>query len=134
MYDSKEFDWRLITSYSFEMQTSRDDLAQIEQTWSELSSDWESDQAHKRFIALCLSLGRLDLAGGHYREIGEADPTKRAEAERRIAAIIAAGTEILYSQRSEKPRGQPRLFLIALGVSLSMIGYSLWLLYRQWFL
>jgi hypothetical protein len=113
------------------MQTNPESEVELDQAWSEVIADWQDERTHKRFIALCLSAGRLDFAGGRYRKISDTDPSKREEAQRRISDIIAASTEILYGQKSEKPRRQTKLLFVALGVSLSMIGYSLWLLFRQ---
>ncbi len=113
------------------MQTISENEVDLDRAWSEVIADWQDERTHKRFIALCLSAGRLDFAGGQYREISDTDPGKREEAQRRISDIIVASTEILYRQKSEKPRRQTTLFLVALGVSLSMIGYSLWLLFQQ---
>lgn len=113
------------------MQTNSDREAQLDQAWSEVIADWQDERSHKRFIALCLSVGRLDFAAGRYRAIGDTDQSKREEAQRRISEIIAASTEVLYRQKSAKPRRQTKLFFVALGVSLSMVGYSLWLLFQQ---
>jgi len=113
------------------VQTNPESEVILDQAWSAVIADWHDELAHKRFIALCLSVGRLDYAGGQYREVSETDPNKREEAQRRISDIIAASAEILFRQKSEKPRKQTKLLMVALGVSLSMIGYSLWLLFRQ---
>jgi len=113
------------------VQTNAESEVELDRVWSEVIADWHDEHAHKRFIAVCLSVGRLDYAGGRYRKISDDDPSKREEAQRRISDIIAASTEILYREKSEKPRRQTKLFFVALGVSLSMIGYSLWLLFGK---
>jgi hypothetical protein len=104
---------------------------EIEKAWLDVLANWHDEQAHKRFIALCSSLERLDLAGGYYRQISDADPDRREEAKKRISDIIAASTELLYGQIREPPRRQTKLFIGALIMSVSMIVYVLWLIFLQ---
>ncbi|MBW2460321.1 MAG: hypothetical protein JRH11_01660, partial [Deltaproteobacteria bacterium] len=43
----------------------------IDVAWNEVEGAWDDRDAHKRFVALCQSLGRLPEAGRRYREVRE---------------------------------------------------------------
>jgi len=100
-------------------------------SWEAVLRDWESDDAHRRFLALGAATGRLAEAGQRYRQVRDGDAARAAEAERRIQAVLALATEQLLRQKTPAPeRGTPRLTLIALGVALVIVGVTLWQLAR----
>ncbi len=105
--------------------------AELESTWADVLANWKDDQAHRRFITLCSATGRLDHAGRCYRGIGETEPNKKEEAERRISVILGLSAEMLNQLRGPRPAGRPhRGLFVGIGLSLAMMFYALWLLFR----
>lgn len=98
----------------------------IEAAWQQVRADWDDEEAHRRFRALCAAVGRLPEAGRRYREVRERDPdpARRAAAERHIDALLALATSTLEHLRTP-PRdlaGQRRgLFLAALLVATALV-------------
>ena len=95
----------------------------LARAWSAVEADWSSDDAHRRFLALCAASGKLSEAGRRYRLARDADPTREPEAKRRIDAILALATERPESKSS-------RTSWVALGVALVIVGMTLWQLTR----
>lgn len=94
----------------------------MELAWTGVTRAWESDAVHERFLSLCASLDRLDDAGRRYRGVREgADPGRRAEAERRIEALLGLAMQRLRVERTEKrPRGPFLLVAIILSLSITI--------------
>ncbi len=87
----------------------------VAEAWAKVDRDWDDPEAHRRFIALCRTLGRLPEAGRRYREVREADAARRATAEARIADLLAAATLELQAHRSEPPARRDRRWVTLLG-------------------
>jgi len=96
----------------------------IPDAWAEVERAWDDPEAHRRFRALCATLGRLPEAGRRYREVRDRDPARREAAERHIDALLALAASSLEGLRSP-PRdlaGRRRgLFLVALIVGVGMV-------------
>jgi hypothetical protein len=101
----------------------------IEEAWGEVLEAWDSEDAHKRFIAVCDVLGRLDEAGSRYRAIQEAEPEKSADAERRIDQIVARALATLHAGRSEPGARGPRRWLLFAAVLffVAIVGATVWM-------
>jgi hypothetical protein len=93
--------------------------------WQEVDRNWADDAAHRRFIAFCAAQGALDQAGGRYRRVRDSDPARRAEAARRIDAVLAAAIQNMNLARTERPQRRSRLQWMAFGVSIFFVLYAL---------
>lgn len=101
----------------------------LEDAWSAVDEAWDDDDVHKRFIAVCDALGRLDEAGARYRAIRESDPERADEAKRRIDQIVTRALATLQSQRVE-PTDAPRrrLFWVSVVVFLGILLGTMWMI------
>ncbi|MFT3921262.1 MAG: hypothetical protein QM778_01880 [Myxococcales bacterium] len=100
-------------------------LDPIESAWAELEANWDDDQAHRRFIALCVTQGALPTAGQRYRHVRDSDPSRSQVASRQIEAVMAAALSTLDLSRSPPPKGRQRLQWIAFGLSAFFVLYTL---------
>lgn len=89
---------------------------------------WEDDEAHRKFIALCSSLGRLDLAGKLYRQIKESDPARAEVAEQRIEKLIAQAMSTMEFTREVPEAEKLKKPVVILGylIALGLIGFGIW--------
>ncbi|HTU63217.1 MAG TPA: hypothetical protein VMF89_32375 [Polyangiales bacterium] len=90
--------------------------ALIDAAWDKLQADWQSDEAHRRFIALCALHGALGEAGSRYRAAREADPARSADVERRLAAVMAAALEQLSNARTKPREPTKRAMWLMVGI------------------
>ncbi len=99
----------------------------IETAWKAVESGWDDAATHKRFLTLCISLGRLPEAGRRYREVRDTDPDRRDEAVRHIDEILTLAMQTMQATRTPPPPSRrPQLFFVALGATLAMIAFALW--------
>jgi hypothetical protein len=82
----------------------------------ELERNWESDDAHRRFIALCATHGALDEAGRRYNGARTADPARAEDVARRLQQVTAAALEQLAQARSVRPARGRRLMWLMVGI------------------
>ena len=87
----------------------------IEAAWRKLDQDWSSDEAHRRFIALCSQRGALEEAGRRYRAVRDADPARQADAAPRLDAVMAAALEQLAQTRAPTPPPTRRIMWLMVG-------------------
>lgn len=104
----------------------------VDRAWAEVLAAWGDDAAHKKLVALCAALGRLPEAGKRYREIRDSDPSRRAEAQKRIEQLLAAAMARLEVERAPRDDRSKRrlLFVVALALMLAMIGAAAWAVVR----
>ncbi|RLB46374.1 MAG: hypothetical protein DRJ42_27795 [Deltaproteobacteria bacterium] len=96
----------------------------IDVAWNEVEAAWKDRDAHKRFVVLCQSLGRLPEAGRRYREVREGgEEGRRADAQREIDAILTMAMSTLEAIRTP-PRERPRVLVlfIALAVAVALMA------------
>jgi len=72
----------------------------VDVEWRRLSSEWDNDKAHKRFLMLCASFKRLADAGRLYREVRESDPERRERATQQIDRILGLAMQDLELTKS----------------------------------
>jgi len=99
----------------------------LEAAWRRAEEAWDDDEVHRKFVALCVALGRLEVAGRRYRTIRDTDPARRAVAEQRIEWVIAQAMATLELTKTDPdPRPRRRLFWVALLVAATLVGAALW--------
>ncbi|GAB4204923.1 MAG: hypothetical protein OHK0013_20310 [Sandaracinaceae bacterium] len=103
----------------------------IETAWAAVEANWESAEAHKKFLVLCDSLDRLAEAGRRYRAVKEGSPERRAEAERRIDELLGMAMARVRLDKVEPTQGRSRIEWIALGLSLVLISAALFSMVRM---
>ena len=101
--------------------------AAIEAGWEILRKKWDDPEAHRRFIGLATGLGALPLAGARYRATVEAEPERAEQAQAGIDKILSVALSQMEINRTPTtPPPRRALFLIALLLSLSLVGTALW--------
>ena len=100
----------------------------IETAWGEVEARWDDEAAHKKFLTLCAATDRLAEAGRRYREVREGDPARAEIAEAQIDRLLSMAMQNLEALKTEPQQrsGKTVMFLVALGVSLSLIVTALW--------
>ncbi|MCB9632338.1 MAG: hypothetical protein H6721_09435 [Sandaracinus sp.] len=107
--------------------TTPDVTGALESAWAKVEDAWDDPASHDKLIALCASLGRLDFAGGRYREIREKDPERAERAQKSIDRIVVLAMQTLELHRDPAPANPKRiLFPIALLVVAALVGTALW--------
>ena len=97
----------------------------IETAWAAVEADWESADAHKKFLALCDSLDRLAEAGKRYRAAKEKDASRRAGADKHIEQLLGLAMKRVRVDKVEPGKQRSRVEWIALGLSLVLISAAL---------
>ena len=106
----------------------------LDEAWARVEERWDDREAHRKFVGLCSTLGRLPEAGRRYREVRDnhPDPERRAEAERHIDRLLGFAMQSLEVMRTEPPRRARGLLLfIAFVLTVGMIGIASWLVLRS---
>ena len=100
----------------------------IEAAWRQLEATWDDEAAHKKFLALCAATDRMAEAGRRYREVRESDPERAEVAKAQIDRLLVMAMQNLEALKTEPTQrsGKTVMFLVALGVSLSLIVTALW--------
>lgn len=94
--------------------------------WAQLLDNWDDQDAHRRFVALCQTLGALAYAGGQYRSVCEQRDEREPMARRQIDAVVAAAAlELMNFKTPSETRRNPLPLIIALIVSSSFVVYTL---------
>ena len=104
--------------------------AVIDGAWNKLQADWQSDDAHKRFIALCAAHDALDEAGRLYRAARERDPKLRDDVERRLNAVMAAALDQLTRTRTPRRARAKRSMWLMVGACGFFVIYAILTLLR----
>ena len=100
----------------------------LEAAWEKVLEDWAEDEAHRKFVALCQSFGRLDFAGSHYREIANDEKDERQPvAKKQIDRILAAAMATLETTKTEpSPAPRRKVMLFALIMAIALIMLAIW--------
>lgn len=94
----------------------------VEDAWAAVLARWDSAEAHKKFLVLCDTMDRLGEAGRRYREIRDGDPSRRAEAEKRIDDLLGFAMARVRVDKVEPAKTRSRIEWIALGVSIVLVS------------
>ncbi len=92
----------------------------VRSAWEEVERSWPEDAAHRKFLALCETLGCLEEAGRRYREVREAEDGREEDAQRRIEQLIARAMTRIQTTRKE-PDPRPRRITVILGIVLTLM-------------
>lgn len=110
----------------------------IDTAWAQVQDRWGDDEAHARFLTLCVQLGRMPEAGRRYREVRERhaggtaeDEARAAEAQHRIDKLVGFAMANMMQQRTE-PSTAPRrtLTIVAAVLMLASILAATWTVLR----
>ena len=71
----------------------------IDEAWARVEAEWGDENAHRRFVGVCVALDRLPEAGKRYREVRETDPARRDDAAKQIDTLIVLATQQLQDTR-----------------------------------
>ena len=71
----------------------------IDEAWARVEAEWGAEEAHRRFVGVCIALDRLPEAGKRYRMVRETDPMRRDAASKQIERLIALATQQLEDTR-----------------------------------
>ena len=92
------------------------DLETLEKAWEAVDRGWEDPDTHKKFMTLCDGFGRLDIAGGHYRDTRESDPQRAPIADEQLEKIVSRAMQKLYTDREMNPPNSGKHIKIILGI------------------
>lgn len=104
----------------------------IDEAWGQVEADWGNEEAHRRFIGVCVALERLPEAGKRYRRVREVDAARSDDAARQIDKLITLATQQLEDTRvvPSAPRHKRALTWAAFFIMLILMGTGAWLLLR----
>jgi len=104
----------------------------IDEAWGRVEAEWEDDEAHKRFVGVCVALDQLPEAGRRYRQVRERDPLRREVAERQIDNLIVLATQQLQDTRARPATTEHKRTVqwLAFAIMLSLMGVGAWLMMR----
>jgi hypothetical protein len=107
-------------------------LDPIDEAWARVEADWGNEEAHRRFVGLCMALDRLPEAGRRYRDVRDGDSVREQEAAQRIESLIAVATQRLEGTRIAPATSDHKRTLtwIAFAIMLLLMGAGAWLLTR----
>ncbi len=105
-------------------------LDPLDTAWERVEGSWTDDELHRKFLALCETLGRLDEAGRRYRAVRDTDPSRRESAETRIDQLLTramSSLELTRSEPSARPRRILNFFAAFVAVGLLATALYFWL-------
>jgi hypothetical protein len=104
----------------------------IDEAWARVEAEWGSEDAHRRFVAVCVALDRLPEAGKRYREVRERDASRSHEAARQIDKLLALATQQLQDTRVAPSTAQHKRTLqwLAFAIMMGLMGVGAWLMMR----
>lgn len=97
----------------------------IERAWAEVEAAWSQPEVHKRFLLVCDSLDRLADAGRRYREVKDADPERRAAAEKQIDALLGLAMARVKAIKTEPRKGRSRVEWVGIGLAAVLLFVAL---------
>lgn len=102
----------------------------IEAAFRKLESEWDNPEAHRRFITLCSAHDALAEGGRLYRIVKERDPSRAAEAARKLDAVTLAAVEQLALTRTPRAARRSRTMWLMVGACGFAIVYAILTLLR----
>jgi hypothetical protein len=103
---------------------SRDAI--FEALWRRVDEAWADDRAHAALLEHAARTQALPELAGRYRAL-LGDPARGEIAQKRLDAIVAAATQLLFSQKTPKPGNVPLpLTLSVFGICVFMLAWLAW--------
>ncbi len=104
----------------------------IDEAWAKVEADWGNEEAHRRFVGVCVALDQLPEAGKRYRAVRETDPARREDAAKQIDTLIVLATQQLQDTRAGPPATEHKRTLTwaAFFIMLMLMGAALLFLLR----
>lgn len=104
----------------------------IDEAWATVEAAWGDQEAHRRFMGICMALGHLPEAGRRYREVREGDPARAEAAAKHIDTLLVLATQQLQDTRVAPPTSEHKRTLTwaAFFIMLVLMGAGTWLLMR----
>lgn len=104
----------------------------IDEAWARVEADWGDEEAHRRFVGVCVALQRLPEAGKRYRHVRETDASRSEDAARQIDRLIVLATQQLEDTKVVRGTTEHKRTLTwaAFFIMLMLMGAGAWLLLR----
>lgn len=104
----------------------------IDEAWGQVEADWGNEEAHRRFVGVCVALDQLPEAGRRYRQVRESDSARRDDAARHIDQLISLAAQQLQDTRVEPSTAEQKRTLtwVAFTIMLALMGAGVWFLLR----
>ena len=103
--------------------------AMLDGLWALVLARWEDEATHQMVLEHSVRVQRLPDLAGRYRALVD-DPQRGPTARKRLDAITAAATAMLWSMQTPKPQKIPlSIALSAFGVSaflLLLLAWAMW--------
>lgn len=98
----------------------------LDTSWTRLAESWEDDDAHRAFVGLASTLGRLPDAARLYREVRDVNDARRPKAEKQLGAITMVAFEQLKVTGSRTPAASRKATQVAgVLIAFAFIGFAL---------
>jgi len=104
----------------------------IDEAWARVEADWGDEEAHRRFVGVCVALQRLPEAGKRYRHVRETDASRSEDAARQIDRLLVLATQQLEDTKVVRGTTEHKRTLTwaAFFIMLMLMGAGAWLLLR----
>lgn len=104
----------------------------VEEAWGRVEADWANEEAHRKFVGVCVALGQLPEAGKRYREVRERDPERRQDAIARIEKLLTLATQQLEDTKVPPSTTEHKRTLqwIAFAIMMLFMTAGVWLMLR----
>jgi hypothetical protein len=103
--------------------------AVLEALWARAVERWDEDAVHAALLDHAVRVQRLPDLAGRYRALSE-DSDRGAVAKKRLDAIVAAATTMLWAMKTpEAPKVPLSITLSAFGICaflLALLGWAMW--------
>jgi hypothetical protein len=103
--------------------------AVLEALWGRVVEDWDDEGLHVAVLEHAVRSQRLPDLAGRYRALTE-DPDRGEFAKKRLDAIVAAATTLLWSMKTpDRPKVPLSITLSAFGICaflLMLLGWAMW--------
>ncbi len=102
----------------------------LDEAWARVEAQWGDDEAHRRFIGMCMALDRLPEAGRRYKAVRDEGSARSPQAEARMETLIALATQQLQDTRVEPVVSEHKRTLqwIAFAIMMGFMGVGAWLM------